>query len=187
MKISNLLLTSFLLTATTFAEDMNTTKQEGIKYIKMLGAALKTELQAHMKNDPTGLEALAFCTGSADRITQKVNAKLPAYAKVRRTALLVRNDKVNAPDAIDTKVMNAYKTAIDAKTFKPTDIKVVEEGETTRIYKPLITEAACLKCHGETLSPAIQEGLKSSYPHDKATMFKEGSLRGVIVAEIKKH
>ncbi len=187
MKISNLLLASFLLTATTFAEEMNTTKQEGVKYIKMLGGALKTELQAHIKNDPTGLEALAFCTGSADRITQEVNAKLPAYAKVRRTALQVRNDKVNAPDAIDTKIMNEYKTAIDTKTFKPTEIKVVEEGNLTRIYKPIITEAACLKCHGEHISKAIQDGLKSSYPQDKATHFKEGSLRGVIVAEIQKH
>lgn len=186
MKISKLLLSTLLLTSATFADDMNATKQEGIKYIKMLGGALKTELKAHMKKDPTGLEALAFCTGSADKITKEVNAKLPSYVKVRRTALKVRNDKVNTPDATDTKVMDEYVAAIAAKTFKPTDIKVVQEGNVTRVYKPLVTGAVCLKCHGADLSPKIAESLKSAYPKDMATGFKEGELRGVIVSEITK-
>ena len=191
MKLKTLLLTS-LLTVSAMAADNNDTqalnvKQEGIKYIKMLGGALKTELKTHMKKDPSGLEALAFCTGSADNITKEVNAKLPSYAKVRRTALKVRNDSVNRPDATDEKIMKAYEAAIEAKTFTPKDIKVVEEGNVTRVYKPLITKAVCLKCHGNKLSPQISDALKSAYPTDKATGFKEGELRGVIVAEIAKH
>jgi len=162
-------------------------KAEGIKYIKMLGGALKTQLKAHMQKDPSGLEALAFCSGSADTITKEVNAKLPKYATVRRTALKVRNDKVNTPDATDKSVMEAYEKAIKEGTFAPKDIKVVKVGDTTRVYKPLVTKKVCLKCHGSQLSPKISEALKSAYPHDMATGFKEGDLRGVIVAEIKKH
>jgi len=162
-------------------------KKEGVGYIKMLGKALKTELKAHMKNDPSGLEALAFCSGSADAITKKVNAKLPAYAKVRRTALKVRNDKVNMPDETDVKVMKKFEEEIAAKKLTPKSIEVVKVGETTRIYKPLVTKKVCLKCHGSDLSPKIAEAIKSAYPNDKATGFKEGDLRGVIVAEIKKH
>ena len=191
MKLKTLLLTS-LLTASAMAADNNATqpltvKQEGIKYIKMLGGALKTELKAHMKKDPTGLDAMAFCTGSADKITKEVNVKLPSYAKVRRTALKVRNGSVNTPDATDEKVMKAYEAAIAAKTFTPKDIKVVEEGNVTRVYKPLVTKAVCLKCHGSQLSPKISEALKSAYPADKAVGFKEGDLRGVVVSEITKH
>lgn len=191
MKLKTLLLTS-LLTASTMAADNNATqaltvKQEGIKYIKMLGGALKTELKAQMKKDPSGLEALAFCTGSADKITKEVNAKLPSYAKVRRTALKVRNNSVNMPNATDEKVMKAYEAAIAAKTFTPKDIKVVEEGNVTRVYKPLITKPVCLKCHGSQLSPQISEALKSAYPADKAVGFKEGDLRGVVISEIAKH
>lgn len=185
MKITKLLLSTLLLTSAMLADDIST-KEEGIKYIKMLGGALKTELKAHMKKDPTGLDALAFCTGSADRITNEVNAKLPAYAKVRRTALKVRNNSVNTPDATDTKVMNEYVAAIEAKTFKATDIKIVEEGNATRVYKPLVTGAVCLKCHGGNVSPKITDALNSAYPKDKATGFKEGELRGVIVSEISK-
>jgi hypothetical protein len=186
MKLSTLLLSTLLLGSVAVADEMPV-KKEGIQYIKMLGGALKSELKGHMKKDPSGLEALAFCTGSADKITNEVNAKLPAYAKVRRTALKVRNDKVNAPDATDEKVMKAYEAAIAAKTFTPKDIKVVQVGDTTRVYKPLVAKKVCLKCHGTDLSPKISEALKSAYPHDHATGFKEGDLRGVIVAEIKKH
>ncbi|SFV61111.1 Cytochrome c family protein [hydrothermal vent metagenome] len=191
MKLKTCLLTS-LLTASAMAADNNATqpltvKQEGVKYIKMLGGALKTQLKAHMKKDPTGLDALAFCTGSADNITKEVNTKLPDYAKVRRTALKVRNNSVNTPDATDKKVMQDYEEAIAAKTFTPKDIKVVQEGDVTRVYKPLVTKPVCLKCHGSELNPKIADGIKSAYPQDKAIGFKEGDLRGVIVAEIKKH
>jgi len=191
MKIKTILLSS-LLTISLYATDKapeqpSSVKLEGIQYIKMLGGALKSELKAHMKKDPTGLEALAFCTGSADKITKEVNAKLPVYAKVRRTALKVRNDSVNTPDATDEKVMKAYEDAIAAKTFSPKDIKVVQEGDVTRVYKPLTVKKVCLKCHGSVLSPKISDALKSAYPNDKAIGFKEGDLRGVIVSEIKKH
>ena len=186
MKLSTLLLSTLLLGSTAFADEMPV-KQEGVKYIKMLGGALKKELKSHMKQDPSGLQALAFCTGSADIITKEVNAKLPKYAKVRRTALKVRNDKVNTPDETDMKVMEAYEAKIKEGKFSPKDIEVVTVGDTTRVYKPLVTKKVCLKCHGTDLSPKISEALQSAYPHDHATGFKEGDLRGVIVAEIKKH
>jgi len=83
---TSLLSMTLLQAVDTNAAEMSP-KQEGITYIKMLGGALKTELQAHMKKDSSGLEALAFCTGNAERMTDEINAKLPAYAKVRRTSL----------------------------------------------------------------------------------------------------
>ena len=83
--------------------------------------------------------------------------------------------------------MKAYEASIAAKTFTPKDIKVVKEGDVTRVYKPLITKKVCLKCHGSNLNPKITDALSSAYNNDKAVGFKEGDLRGVIVAEIKKH
>jgi len=192
MKINQVLLATVLVTSTMVAAPQPTTntlsvKQEGIKYIKMLGGALKTELKAHMKADKTGLSAAGFCASKATSITQEVNSKLPKYAKVRRTALKLRNDKNNAADALDTKVMKEYVASIAAKTFTPKDIKVVTQGEVTRIYKPLITAPVCLKCHGSNVSKEIKNLIKTTYPNDQAIHFKEGSLRGVIVSEITKH
>ncbi len=191
MNYKTLLLGATLLSASALqATDAPSVKAEGIGYIKQLGKALKSELKAHMQKDPTGLEALAFCTGSAKSITQKVNASLPPYASVRRTALKVRNETENMPDALDKKVMEQMQTRLETNAtalMGPQGIVVVEEGNTTRVYKPLLTKKVCLKCHGSTLSPKIEEALQSAYPHDHAVGFKEGDLRGVMVAEIKKH
>ena len=165
--------------------DETTVKQEGIKYIKMLGGALKTELQTHMKADKTGVGAVTFCTNEATKLTAEINTKLPAYAKVRRTSLKLRNEEKNSADALDTKIMQEYVASIEAKTFTPKDIKVVQDGDVTRVYKPLLAKPVCLICHGSKISKAIQEEITKGYPHDKAVNFEENSLRGVIVAEIK--
>jgi hypothetical protein len=191
MKFKMLLIPA-LFSISVFAGEQNATapttaKQEGIEYIKMLGGALKTQLQTHMEADPSGMSALGFCTAKATEITEEINKKLPNHAMVRRASLKSRNEK-NAPDAIDMQVIQTYEKEIADKTFIPTDdIKIIEDGDTTRIYKPLITEAACLKCHGKDLSNEIKKSLAINYPKDQAVDFTEGSLRGIIVSEIKKH
>lgn len=190
MKLPTLLL-SAMLTTSIYAADQNASVKpenvtmEGVSYIKKLGGTLKSELQKHMKVDPTAVAAFGFCTAKAMEITEEVNKELPANAKVRRTALKTRNEK-NAPDATDINVMEEYVKAIEAKTFTPKDIKVVEEGNTTRVYKALITNGVCLKCHGQNVSKEIKDMIAISYPKDQAMGFKEGDLRGVVVAEITK-
>ncbi len=189
MKLNTLLFTTLLSTSIILASEATptemTVKQEGVKYIKMLGGALKTELQTEMKADKTGVGAVTFCTTKATKITEEVNSKLPDYAKVRRTALKLRNEEKNAADALDTKIMQEYVASIEAKTFTPKDIKVVQDGDITRVYKPLLAKPVCLICHGNKISKVIQEEITKGYPHDKAVNFEENSLRGVIVAEIK--
>jgi len=185
MKSTAIIISGILLTASLHAETMDV-KQEGVQYIKMLGGALKSELQRKIKADKSGVEAVRFCQTHAGKITKAVNAKLPAYARVRRTALKLRNAEENHADAIDVKVMQAYVAAIQAKTFSPKDIKVVKDGEVTRIYKPLLAKPVCLVCHGSKVSKAIQREIAKAYPNDKAINFKEDTLRGVIVAEIQR-
>jgi len=194
MKINTLLLATLLSASMALASETNTTtapemtvKQEGIKYIKMLGGALKTKLQTEMKADKTGVGAVTFCTNEATKLTAEINSKLPDYAKVRRTALKLRNSEKNAADALDTKIMQEYVASIEAKTFTPKDIKVVEDGDVTRVYKALLAKNVCLVCHGSKISKVIQEEITKGYPNDKAVNFEENSLRGVVVAEIKKH
>ena len=192
MKLHIPLFITLLSTTLTLALDANTTsskemtiKQEGLKYIKLLGGTLKSELQTHMRIDKTGLAAMGFCSAKAADITKEINKKLPAYASVRRTALKIRNEN-NIPDALDIKIMEEYEANIVAKTFLPTNIKLVKEGETTRIYKPLVTQGVCLKCHGSKISKEVQNVITANYPNDKAIAFEQGTLRGVIVSEIKR-
>ncbi len=157
---------------------------EGVSYIKMLGKELKGELKKHLKQDPTGLQAAYFCSKSAQELTNKVNAKYPEGVRVYRTALKYRNP-ANKPDATDTKVMEQIEAQMKAGTFKKKPV-VVEVNGKERVYVPLIVEKACLKCHGpaEKIGPKVKETIAKHYPQDMATGFTEGSLRGVIVAEL---
>jgi len=166
------------------ASQISPVAKEGVHYIKTLGKELKSHLLKYIKQDPTGLQAAYFCAKSAEDLTKKVNAQFPEGVTVRRTALKYRNP-ANKPDATDTKVMEKMQAEIKAGTFKKKPV-VVKVGETDRVYVPLIAEKACLKCHGpvEKIDPKVRETLAKKYPHDLATGFHEGDLRGVVVAEL---
>ncbi len=159
--------------------------EEGVSYIKKLGSTLKSELKKRLQADKTGFEAINFCAGKAQAITAEVNKQLPPYAKVRRTALKVRN-LANRQDKTDTEVMQAYAQKAEAGTLNQKEIVAVKTEEGYRVYKPLLIQKVCLKCHGKQIAPHISETIKRYYPKDAATGFKEGDFRGVIVAEIKR-
>jgi len=186
----SLILTSLICATVIYAGDTNTTAvkiQEGVKYIKMLGKTLKSNLKAEMKADKTGLKGMHFCSTKADELTKEVNSKLPKGVSVRRTALKIRADD-NKADVIDTKFMNQILSDMENKKKNIGKPKLVETDKEYRIYKPLFIEPACMKCHGnnKTINPEVQKIITEKYPDDKAIGFKEGDLRGLIVAEIKK-
>lgn len=187
------LLTSTLLLASenNASAEVNATqltpKQEGVKYIKMLGGTLKQNLQAQMKADKTGVSAMAFCTHKADELTKEVNTKLPENANVRRAALKTRNPD-NKADALDVAVMEQMIVDMNGTKNNIEKPIMVETINAYRVYKPLVTKPVCLKCHGsqKEITPEIQKMITENYPKDMATNFKAGDLRGVIVSEIQK-
>lgn len=180
-----LLALSLALASVLIANEANNPKAEGVKYIKLLGGTLKSNLKAKLKEDPSGIKAIEFCANRADEITKEVNSKLPKNAKVRRVSKHFRNPN-NAPDSIDLKVLNEYEEKLKNKKFNPKDIAVVDVNGTVRVYKPLLVKNVCLKCHGSNVKPEIKEVISKKYPKDKAINLKLGTLRGAIVAEIKK-
>ena len=156
---------------------------KGVSAIKMLGGELKKNMKAKFKEDKSGLEATKFCATKAADISAEVSKKFPEGVTVRRVSSKNRNAG-NKPDPIDTKVLEAFQKELENKTFvkKP---KLVDVNGTKRVYVPILVEKACLKCHGENIDPKIASVIKEHYPNDKATGFKEGDLRGAMVAEIK--
>lgn len=182
--LSSLLVVS-VLSASSDANSDDAIQKKGLKYIKILGKELKSNLQKEMKKDKSGVAALNFCSKKAMELTKKVNKKLPNDVSVRRTSLKYRNP-ANIPDAIDEEVIQKIQKKIDSgkKDFaKPV---VVELDGRTRVYKPLFVETACLKCHGDVnaTSPSLAKSIKEKYPNDMAIKYKEGDLRGVIVSEM---
>ena len=152
-------------------------KQDGIKYIKMLGSELKKNLVAKLEADPNAKEALEFCTTAATNITKEVNKKLPSNATVYRTALKYRN-QTNKPDIIDSAIMKLY-----IKKNNLNEVIMIKTKDDYRVYKPLVINQLCLKCHGQ-ISDKLKISIKEAYPNDLATGFKDGDFRGVIVSKI---
>jgi len=204
--IKSLILTSLLCATMLYAGDTNTTlnmdknittakatvkklskKQEGIKYIKILGKTLKSHLKAEMKADKTALKAIDFCATKAEELTKEVNSKLPKNIKVRRTSLLTRNE-ANKPDALDKAIMQEIILDMNKTNIDVSKPLMVETPSGYRVYKPLFVKPVCLKCHGSSkdISPEVQKVIISKYPNDKAVGFKKSDLRGVIVSEITK-
>jgi len=194
----SLILTSLLCATMLYAGETNSTmpnsavkklskKQEGIKYIKMLGKTLKSHLKAEMKADKTALKAIDFCATKADELTKEVNSKLPKNVKVRRTSLLTRNE-ANTPDALDKAIMQEIISDMNKTNVDVSQPLMVETPSGYRVYKPLFIKPVCLKCHGSSkeVSVEVQKVISSKYPNDKAIGYKEGDLRGIIVSEITK-
>lgn len=186
------ILTAALVTSTValMAQEQMTPEKkeimmEGVKYIKMLGKELKTNMGSKLKEDPTGLKAVTFCSENVNDIAQKVFASFPANVKVRRTALKFRNE-YNKPDETDSKTMEKIVAEMKAGTFNKKPVVVDMKDGHFRVYAPLMVEKACTKCHGDTakMNPEVLKVIQERYPNDLATGFKEHDFRGVAVAEI---
>ena len=158
--------------------------KEGVKYIKMLGKELKINVGKNLKADPSGVKAAEFCTQKAKDIAKEVSKNFPENIKVRRVAIKYRNPN-NKSDNKDLEILQKFETSLKDKSFKKRPV-VVDVNGTKRVYVPLIVEKACTKCHGDInkIDPKVKSIIAKAYPNDKAVNFKEGDLRGAVVAEI---
>ncbi|MFC0017854.1 Tll0287-like domain-containing protein [Roseibacillus persicicus] len=143
--------------------------------MKTLGGQLKAALQSGGPEN-----ALQVCQSVAQPLTAQTS-ETQARATVTRTASRFRNP-LNQPDATDKMVLAEWEKMISqGKELPPHRIFPIDEHQAL-FYKPIPTEAICLKCHGDpaTFSPALAAKIKEAYPQDQATGFQEGDLRGVF-------
>ena len=69
-----------------------------------------------------------------------------------------------------------------------TDGFVADLGTRVGVMRPIAHLPICAPCHGtsEQLTPQLRAELETRYPHDRATGFKEGDLRGWLWVEVPK-
>lgn len=114
----------------------------------------------------------------------------PRVTTVKRTSLRVRNP-ASLPDNADLAALLSIQTALADGNTPPGVL--VQQLEATgglpaewRVYRPMITIAACLVCHGpvDSLTPGVKAKLERLYPGDKATEYRSNEWRGVIRVSI---
>ncbi len=188
-KISSLLIAGVLLTGytsiTLAADDadtqarINAAKAATGDFIKRLGGTLKQEMKS---NGPES--AINVCREVAPKIANDISLK--NGWQVTRVSNKPRNSMMGMPDSWEQAVLLDFeKRAAKGEKLKTMfHAEVVEEptGKSLRYMKAIPVAPVCLSCHGGTdkISDSVQAKIDKLYPHDKATGFKEGDLRGAV-------
>lgn len=144
---------------------------------------LATSLGQHMSRvGPAG--AIAVCRDIAPAAARDLS--LTHGWKITRIGTRVRNPLLGTPDAWEQTVLEEFAQrarageALQAMSFS----EVVSEGSKRyfRYLKPIVLQPQCLSCHGahSEIPRAVQEMLSQQYPHDQATGYATGDLRGAV-------
>lgn len=149
--------------------------------IKSLAETLKAELQSAMQSGgPTA--AIEVCNTRAMELTQQLGHERNMH--LSRVSLRNRNP-ANVPSHWQTEVLLEFERRLekghDVNTLTWSDTADVNGGREYRFMKAIPTGDVCLACHGTRLAPEISQVLTELYPHDKATGFREGDIRGAFV------
>lgn len=147
--------------------------------VQQLGAELKKEIAA---NGPEG--AIGVCKELAPKIAGELSRK--EGWKLTRVSLKPRNPMLGMPDAWEQQALQQFD-ARAAAGDKPESLEIAEvvqepAGRYLRYAKAIPVQSPCLACHGgqEDIKPAVKARLAETYPHDRATGYALGMVRGAI-------
>ncbi len=152
-----------------------------------LVARFQSRLQARLlaamgAGDPA--EAVKVCRDDAPGIASLLSRE--SGWQVRRVGTRVRNPLTGRPDTWEQSRLAEFARRIESGE-SPESLSVwavVDEpsGRTMRYMKPIMTGPLCLTCHGEVAaqSATLRAALLREYPHDAATGYAVGELRGAF-------
>lgn len=182
----------FLIAALFFAsaahpalanDDMAKYQDDARKVVKefatRLGGELKKEMEAHGP-----IAAIGVCRNAAPAIAAEESRK--SGWRVTRVSLKVRDPLLGTPDAWEQKVLADFDARLgkkeDASKMEFSEIVTEPQGKYFRYMKAIPVQGLCLKCHGtpENIAPPVKDTLAAEFPHDKATGYEEGQLRGAF-------
>ena len=148
-------------------------------FAQKLGGELK---QAISQGGPEG--AIGVCKTIAPQIASDLSLKNGWH--VARVSLKTRNTMLGVPDAWEQRVLAEFDARAakgdDAAKLEFAEVVTEPAGKYFRYMKALPVQPLCLSCHGgaSDVAPAVKAKLDAEYPHDKATGYSAGQVRGAI-------
>ncbi len=143
--------------------------------------SLQNQLSEQMaKNLVTSIE---YCHENAIPLTDDFRRDNPAVTAIKRTSLRLRNLK-NKPTADEEAILKKWEALVAKGKPVPDFESKVFSADEVRYYKPLRVQAMCLTCHGQP-GGELAQAIKSKFPMDRATGYKEGEFRGLIRISVK--
>ncbi len=147
--------------------------------VKQLGSVMKQKMKAEGV-----VAAIDACSVDALRIANELSRE--TGWQVKRVATKVRNPLMGMPDAWEQSVLSDFEQRhARGESFKTMSYSTVikeSDGSYFRYMKAIPVKGQCLTCHGSTddIPGTVRDMLASHYPHDRATGYKAGDLRGAI-------
>jgi len=148
-----------------------------------LVAGVRSELlKAIEQSGP--LRALVVCKYVTPEIASAVSRKFGA--RVTRVSLLPRNPALGWGDPWEQKALMDFdeRVARGEKADGMEQYEVVNEpsGRFLRYMRALPMQPVCMNCHGpaDQISESIKSQIAHDYPHDRATGFQLGRIRGGV-------
>lgn len=108
---------------------------------------------------------------------------------IRRVSLKTRNAERGTPDLWEARVLADFdiRAANGEKpeTLEKSEIVTSGGKPVFRYMKALPAGEVCLKCHGpvDGLDAGLKATLKENYPHDQATGYSQGQIRGALTVK----
>lgn len=178
-------LLTFALTAMalpTLADETQMTenaRQTAMQLIKLLGGELQKQMSS---GGPES--AISVCKEKAPAIAGEMSRS--TGWRVTRVSLKTRNPLLGTPDEWEQGVLKLLEQRLAAGA-KPETLEfaqIVDEpaGKFFRYMKALPVQPVCTTCHGgaDYIPEGVKARLAAEYPHDKATGYSPGMIRGGI-------
>ncbi|HSS85372.1 MAG TPA: DUF3365 domain-containing protein [Reyranella sp.] len=167
-----------------FAQDSGALLDETRKTaLPVLPKVVKAMQSAVKEQGPVG--AIAVCKEKAPQLLQEMRQQ--TGWDIRRVSLKTRNATTGTPDAWEARQLAEFNIRA-ANGAKPEALEVgevVTDGDGKRSYrylKALPVGEVCQTCHGpaDALSGELKAALAKDYPHDRATGYVAGEVRGAL-------
>jgi hypothetical protein len=152
-----------------------------------LANRFQSELQGKLEAAMAGggpVNAITVCKDEAPAIASRLSRE--SGWQVRRVGTRVRNPLTGSPDAWEQAQLAEVKSRLKAGE-SPQSLVVfatVEEpqGRVLRYFRPIMVGPVCLTCHGAAgaQTTELRAALQREYPHDAATGYALGELRGAF-------
>ena len=188
-KLALIALCSAVLTASPYESDqkeldavVKTGQEISAALINTLGKNLKQHMEAE-----GAVGAAEFCSTKAYALTAEIGEKFGKDVQLKRISLKERNP-ANQAEGEEKVVLQSLENLQKSGVLLPEYLVERVNNDTYKYYQPLvINKQVCLKCHGDiSKDQKLSQFFEKSYPHDKATGYKFGDLRGAVVVTIKK-
>lgn len=148
-----------------------------------LVAQIRAELTRELEYSGP-LRAVIVCKYTVPELSS--NASRKSGWRVSRVSLRPRNPALGGADAWEQKTLLDFERRLiageKADTLEHSELVTEPSGRFFRYMKALPTGPLCVSCHGpaERMTDAVRSLLAAEYPHDRATGFTAGQIRGAV-------